>query len=59
MAGFEKWSEALAEAVAEGAGWIAIRLIDIRETRTLLEAATRESGAAPWPCFVFSRMDHA
>jgi hypothetical protein len=42
MAGFEKWDEALAEAVAEGAGCIAIRLIDIRQTRILLEATKNQ-----------------
>ena len=42
MAGFEIWDEALAEAVAEGAGCVAIRLIDIRQTRTLLEAAKNQ-----------------
>ena len=42
MAGFEKWDEALAEAVAEGSGCVAVRLIDIRQTRTLLEAAKHQ-----------------
>ena len=47
MAGFEKWDEALAEAVAEGSGCVALRLIDIRQTRTLLEAAKhQEPGSA-------------
>lgn len=47
MAGFEKWDDALAEAVAEGAGCVAIRLIDIRQTRDLLDAAkNQESGSA-------------
>jgi hypothetical protein len=47
MAGFEKWDDALAEAVAEGAGCVAIRLIDIRQTRDLLDAAkNQEPGSA-------------
>lgn len=47
MAGFEKWDDALAEAVAEGAGCVAIRLIDIRQTRDLLDAAkNQEQGSA-------------
>ena len=47
MAEFEKWDDALAEAVAEGAGCVAIRLIDIRHTRDLLEAAkNQEQGSA-------------
>jgi hypothetical protein len=47
MAGFEKWDEALAEAVADGSGCVAVRLIDIRQTRTLLEAAKhQEPGSA-------------
>jgi hypothetical protein len=42
MAQFEGWEEALAEAVAQGGGSIAIRLIDIARAPALLDAARHE-----------------
>jgi hypothetical protein len=42
MAGLEKWETALAETIAEGGGCIAVRLINIRSTRILLEAARNQ-----------------
>ena len=46
MAGFEKWDQALAEAVAEGSGCVAVRLIDIRQTRILLEAVKHQGAGS-------------